>query len=243
MPTAAPSAISPAPLTILYRDAQTIAVDKPAGMLVHRSWIAEEDEVFLLQTLRDQIGQRVYPIHRLDRPTSGVMLFALSSEAARAMCGVFELREVTKEYLAIVRGYTDEEGHIDYPLREEPHKPEQQAVTDYTRLATVELPFPVGRYSTSRYSLVRVTPVTGRMRQIRKHFHHIFHPLIGDTSHGEGRHNRLFREQFDCHRLLLHAHRLTLQLPHRSSPLTIEAPLPAEYIRLFAAFGWQDVEA
>ncbi len=229
-------------LTILYRDEHTIAVDKPAGMLVHRSWIAEEDEVFLLQTLRDQIGQRVYPIHRLDRPTSGVMLFALSSEAASKMCGVFEQRSVTKEYLAIVRGYTEERGHIDYALREEPHKPEQQAITDYQRLATVELPIPIGRYQSARYSLVRVTPLTGRMRQIRKHFHHIFHPLIGDTSHGEGRHNRLFREHFDCHRLLLHAHRLTLQLPHHDDTITIEAPLPDEFIRLFDAFEWNKTE-
>ncbi len=228
----------PQPLTILYRDEQTIAVDKPAGMLVHRSWIAEEDEVFLLQSLRDQIGQRVYPIHRLDRPTSGVILFALSSKAARQLCGVFEQRAVIKEYLAIVRGYTDEQGHIDYALQEEPHKPAQQAITDYQRLATVELPIPIGRYQTARYSLVRVTPLTGRMRQIRKHFHHIFHPLIGDTSHGEGRHNRLFREQFDCHRLLLHAHRLILPRPDGEGLLTIEAPLPPGFQRLFAAFGW-----
>ncbi|MEN8169751.1 MAG: pseudouridine synthase [Pseudomonadota bacterium] len=225
-------------LNILYHDDNYVAVDKPPGMLVHRSWIAEENEVFLLQTLRDQIGQRVYPVHRLDRPTSGVILFALSSEAARKMCGVFEQREIKKEYLAIVRGYTDERGHIDYPLREEPHKPEQQAITDYQRLATVELPIPVGRYNTARYSLVRVTPVTGRMRQIRKHFHHIFHPLIGDTSHGEGRHNRLFREQFDCQRLLLHAQRLTLPHPESRTLLTIEAPLPAEFVRLFAVFDW-----
>lgn len=231
------------PLTILYRDAHYIAVDKPAGMLVHRSWIAEEDEVFLLQTLRDQIGQRVYPIHRLDRPTSGVILFALSSEAARQMCGIFEARSVTKEYLAIVRGYTEEHGHIDYALQEEPHKPAAPAITDYQRLATVELPIPIGRYNSARYSLVRVMPLTGRMRQIRKHFHHIFHPLIGDTSHGEGRHNRLFRDQFDCPRLLLHAHRLTLSLPGSASPLSIVSPLPEEFLRLFERFGWHGVES
>lgn len=228
------------PLTILYRDDDYIAVDKPAGMLVHRSPIAGNEEVFLLQTLRDQIGQWVYPIHRLDRPTSGVILFALSSEAARQMCGVFEERSVNKEYLAIVRGYTDETGHIDYALQEEPHKPAQDAVTNYERLATVELPIPIGRYNTARYSLVRVKPLTGRMRQIRKHFHHIFHPLIGDTSHGEGRHNRLFREQFDCHRLLLHAHRLALSHPIRGEHITIEAPLPVEFLRLFESFQWQD---
>jgi tRNA pseudouridine65 synthase len=228
----------PPPLTLLYRDEYYIAVNKPAGLQVHRSWISEENEVFLLQRLRDQIGQRVYPIHRLDRPTSGVILFALSSEAARVMCGVFEQREVTKEYLAIVRGYTEEQGHINYPLREEPHKPEQQAITDYQRLATVELPIPIGRYNTARYSLVRVTPHTGRMRQIRKHFHHIFHPLIGDTSHGEGRHNRLFREEFAVERLLLHAHRLQLPYPGSETALIITAPLPPEFEQLMTRFGW-----
>lgn len=232
---------SPPLLTLLYRDVHYVAVDKPAGMLVHRSWIAEEDELFLLQTLRDQLGQRVYPIHRLDRPTSGVILFALSSEAARVMCGVFEQRSVRKEYLAIVRGYTEEQGRIDYPLREEPHKPEQQAITEYQRLATVELPFAIGRYSTTRYSLVRVTPITGRMRQIRKHFHHIFHPLIGDTSHGEGRHNRLFREEFAVARLLLHARRLQLPHPDTHAPLNITAPLPEEFVQLMRRFGWEDV--
>jgi len=229
------------PLNILYRDDNYIAVDKPAGLLVHRSPIAGEESEFLLQTLRDQIGQWVYPIHRLDRPTSGVILFALSSEAARQMCEVFEQRKVTKEYLAIVRGYTDESGHIDYALQEEPHKSAQEAVTDYERLATVELPIPIGRYKTARYSMVRVMPLTGRMRQIRKHFHHIFHPLIGDTSHGEGRHNRLFREQFGCHRLLLHAQRLSLPHPISEALITIEAPLPIEYTQLFERFQWQDV--
>ncbi|MCW8841401.1 MAG: pseudouridine synthase, partial [Gammaproteobacteria bacterium] len=169
------------PLTILYRDENYIAVDKPDGLQVHRSWISEESEQFLLQRLRDQIGQRVYTIHRLDRPTSGVILFGLSSEAARAMCGLFENHRVKKTYLAVARGYCDPQGHIDYPLREEPDKPLQQAITDYRTLATAELPIPVGRYSTARYSLVEIKPLTGRSRQIRKHFHHIFHPLIGDT--------------------------------------------------------------
>lgn len=225
-------------LTILYRDEDYIAVDKPAGLQVHRSWISEEREAFLLQRLRDQIGRRVYTIHRLDRPTSGVILFALSSEAARGMCEVFEKRKVEKGYLAIVRGYTDDEGHIDYPLREEPHKPAQQAVTDYRTLARVELPIPVGRYNSARYSLVEVMPRTGRSRQIRKHFHHIFHPLIGDTSHGEGRHNRLFREHFQVERLLLHAHRLAFRHPLNGEAITIQAPLPEAFVKLFGEFGW-----
>lgn len=229
------------PLTILYRDDDYIAVDKPAGLQVHRSWISEENEQFLLQRLRDQIGRRVYTIHRLDRPTSGVILFALSSEAARAMCAVFEERRVEKFYLAVVRGYSDAEGHIDYPLREEPHKPEQEAITDYRTLATVELPIAVGRYNSARYSLVEIKPLTGRSRQIRKHFHHIFHPLIGDTSHGEGRHNRLFRDHFSVHRLLLHAWKLSLPHPVSGERLTIIAPLPEEFERLMREFGWQGV--
>jgi len=229
------------PLTILYRDDDYIAVDKPAGLQVHRSWISEENEQFLLQRLRDQIGRRVYTIHRLDRPTSGVILFALSSEAARAMCSVFEERRVEKFYLAVVRGYSDAEGHIDYPLREEPHKPEQEAITDYRTLATVELPIAVGRYNSARYSLVEIKPLTGRSRQIRKHFHHIFHPLIGDTSHGEGRHNRLFRDHFSVHRLLLHAWKLSLPHPVSGERLTIIAPLPEEFERLMREFGWQGV--
>ncbi|MGM0595184.1 MAG: pseudouridine synthase [Pseudomonadota bacterium] len=228
-----------APLTILYRDEHYIAVDKPSGLQVHRSWISEETEHFLLQRLRDQIGQRVYTIHRLDRPTSGVIIFGLSSEAARAMCGVFERREAEKGYLAVARGYCDEVGHIDYALREEPDKPLQEAVTDYRTLATVELPIPIGRYHSARYSLVAITPLTGRSRQIRKHFHHISHPLIGDTSHGEGRHNRLFRERFGIHRLLLHAHRLSLPHPVNGDRLTITAPLPEAFARLKQAFGWE----
>jgi len=232
--------MSYAPLTILSRDEHYIAVDQPAGLQVHRSWISEENEEFLLQRLRDQIGQRVYTIHRLDRPTSGVIIIALSSEAARAMCGVFENRLVVKNYLAVVRGYTDDEGHIDYPLREEPHKPEQEAITDYRTLATVELPIPVGRYQTARYSLVLITPLTGRSRQIRKHFHHIFHPLIGDTSHGEGRHNRLFREHFDVQRLLLHAWKLRFRHPLSDEEMEITAPLPVEFAKLFGEFGWSD---
>ncbi|MCW9087979.1 MAG: pseudouridine synthase [Gammaproteobacteria bacterium] len=229
------------PLTILYRDENYIAVDKPAGLQVHRSWISEESEQFLLQRLRDQIGQRVYTIHRLDRPTSGVILFGLSSEAARAMCGLFENRRVKKSYLAVARGYCDAVGHIDYPLREEPDKPLQQAITDYRTLATAELPIPVGRYSTARYSLVEIKPLTGRSRQIRKHFHHIFHPLIGDTSHGEGRHNRLYRERFGVHRLLLHAWKLAFRHPLSGEEMEIIAPLPEAFVRVMGEFGWEGV--
>jgi len=224
-------------LTILYQDQHYVAIDKPAGMLVHRTRIAEAGE-YAMQRLRDQLGRRVYIVHRLDRPTSGVLLFALSSEAARDMCALFESRQVGKKYLAVVRGYTDAAGIIDYPLREEKHKEPQPAVTRYRRLATVELDIPVGRYPKARYSLVEVVPTTGRMHQIRKHFAHIFHPLVGDTTHGEGRHNRLFRDHFALERLLLLATELSFPHPYLCNRVTIGAPLPPDVDTLFARFGW-----
>lgn len=226
------------PLTILYQDEHYVAIDKPAGMLVHRTRIAEEAE-YAMQRLRDQLGQHVFVVHRLDRPTSGVLLFALSSEAARAMCAVFESRQVEKRYLAVVRGWTDENGTIDHALREEKHKEAQQAVTHYRRLATVELDIPIGRYPKARYSLVEARPETGRMHQIRKHFAHIFHPLVGDTTYGEGRHNRLFRDQFGIDRLLLMATELCFVHPYRNETVALRAPLPPEVATLFAQMGWQ----
>jgi tRNA pseudouridine65 synthase len=230
------------PLTILYQDEHYVAIDKPSGMLVHRTRIAEEAE-YAMQRLRDQLGQHVFVVHRLDRPTSGVLLFALSSEAAREMCAVFESRQVEKRYLAVVRGWTDEAGVIDYALREEKHKEAQQALTRYRRLATVELDIPIGRYPQARYSLVEALPETGRMHQIRKHFAHIFHPLLGDTTYGEGRHNRLFRDHYGCERLLLMATLLRFIHPYSREPVTIHAAPPEDVRTLFAQLGWTEALA
>lgn len=227
-----------APLPVLYRDEHFVAIDKPAGLQVHRSRISDAS-AFALQQLRDQIGQRVYPVHRLDRPTSGVLIFALSPGAARDLGAQFAAHTAVRRYLAITRGYTEPEGTIDYSLREDASRPLQEAVTHYRRLATIELPIAVGRYSTARYSLVEATLETGRTHQIRKHFAHIFHPLIGDTTYGEGRHNRLFREHFDSHSLLLFAQRLEITHPYSREALSIEAALPNEWSGLFARFGWE----
>lgn len=228
------------PLTILYRDDHYVAIDKPTGMLVHRTHLSDEGP-YAVQTLRDQLGQHVYPVHRIDRPTSGVLLFALNSDAARRVAAQFEHHTLEKRYLAVVRGFTAEEETIDYPLQEEPHLPQQQALTRYRRLATVTLDIPVGRYPQARYSLLEVTPQTGRMHQIRKHMHHIFHPIVGDTTHGEGRHNRLFRDHFDSRRLLLFATSLTFQHPYSGERLTIEAPLCERSSELFKRLGWETI--
>jgi tRNA pseudouridine65 synthase len=224
-------------LDVLYRDEHLVAINKPSGLLVHRTNIAS-DRVALVQLLRDQLGRRVYPVHRLDRGTSGALLFALSPESAARLIRAFENRAVAKSYVAVVRGFVDAEGEIDYPLAEEEGRPRQPAVTRYRRLSTVELPVAVSREASTRYALVEACPHTGRMHQVRRHFKHIAHPVIGDTVHGDGRHNRFFRDWFGVHRLLLHARRIEFEHPFGRGPLTVEAPLPGPLRGLFALFGW-----
>jgi len=233
-------------LAILYQDEYLVAINKPTGLLVHRSMIDRHETQFALQMARDQIGQRVYPFHRLDKPTSGVLVFALDSNIARQMTEAFSIREVEKEYLAVVRGYTEEQSIIDYALKEEldkmtdrqanQNKEAQSAVTEYQRLATVELPHAVGRYPAARYSLIKVNPKTGRKHQIRRHMKHIFHPIVGDTTHGDGKHNQLFRDVFDCQRLLLHASGLSFFHPVSGEFVSIAAPLDEPFSRIAELF-------
>ena len=227
---------------ILYRDEHLVAVDKPPGLLVHRTRLAAEEDDALLQRLRDALGRRVYAVHRLDRPTSGLVLFGLTPEVGRRLSLLFEVRRVDKRYLAVVRGWLgtpeDPAGVIDYPLADAPDLPLRPALTEYRSLARVELPHAVGRYRTSRYSLLELAPHTGRTHQIRRHLHHIFHPIVGDTTHGEGRHNRLFREHYGCERLLLHAASLAFAHPYTGAPLRIQAPPDAQWQALMARLGW-----
>lgn len=224
------------PLTILYRDEHYVAIDKPPDLLVHRSPISR-DQVFVLQTLRDQLGRRVYPVHRLDRATSGALVFGLSPEAARRLAGAFEARQVEKTYLAVARGWTAPGGLIDHPVADsDGNGVPQPAQTRYRRLAVVELPFAVDRYPCARYSLVEATPLTGRRQQIRRHFKHISHHLVGDTTHGKGPHNRLFRERLGIRRLLLTAQRLAFVHPFTQQPLRISAPLDRDWRRVLLLF-------
>lgn len=183
-------------LEILYRDEYFIAINKPSGLLVHRSPIDRHETRFAIQLLRDQIGQYVYPLHRLDKPTSGVLFFALDKESANLVSEQFKMHSIQKTYLAVVRGYTDDEGEIDYALKEKldkiadkdarVDKDAQEAVTNYKTLAKTELDFAVGRYDRVRYSLIELKPKTGRKHQIRRHMKHISHHLLGDTKYGRG---------------------------------------------------------
>ena len=227
------------PLLVLHRDAWLVAVAKPPGMAVHRSEQVH-DRAPALQVLRNQLGCWVYPVHRLDRGTSGVLLFALDPDTARVVGEAMTRRDVDKRYLAVVRGFAPEHADVDYPLREAPELPPQPARTTLQRLGTVVLPIPVGRYPEARYSLVELRPHTGRLHQLRKHMAHLRHPIVGDVRHGEGRHNRLFRERFGVHRMLLHARAMTLPHPVTGAPLQLRAPLDEELATLLSTLGWSD---
>ncbi len=235
-------------LPVLYRDEALIAVHKPSGLLVHRSALDRHETRFAVQIVRDQVGQHVYPAHRLDRGTSGVLLFALDRDVARQLGEQFQTQQIDKTYLAIVRGYPDETGAIDHPLTRQYDDYEfraadataeaQTALTRYRRLATVELPYAVDRYPTSRYALLELSPETGRRHQIRRHLKHIAHPIIGDATYGKGRHNRLFQERFGCRRMLLACTALRLTHPVTGQPFTLAAPLADDFASVIAALGW-----
>jgi tRNA pseudouridine65 synthase len=233
-------------LDILYRDDHLIAIDKPPGLLVHRSDIDRHETRFAVQLLRDQIGRHVFPAHRLDKGTSGVLLFALDSDTARSLGQAFERGEVEKTYLAVVRGWPPESGIIDHPLsrryddhgRALPATEAQPACTHFRRLASIELPYAVDRYPSARYALVELSPKTGRQHQLRRHMKHIAHPIVGDTTYGKGRHNRFFHETLGCKRLLLAAVRLQLRHPISGESLDLRAPLSGEFAAIIRRMNW-----
>jgi tRNA pseudouridine65 synthase len=210
------------PLTILHRDEHLVAVDKPSGMLVHRMPGCVDREV-VVQCLRDQLGQWVYPVHRLDRGTSGVLLFALDPAVAASVSAAFRTRDVEKRYLALVRGWAPTAQRIDAPIRKPDTKTRVPAITELRRVSVVELPVAVGRHATSRYSLVELSPKTGRTHQLRLHLAHLRHPIIGDVRHGDGRHNRFFREAHGIRRLMLCATSIGFTHPATGAHVSIEA--------------------
>ena len=232
------------PLKILYQDAELIAIDKPSGLLVHRSPVDRWETHFAIQALRDQIGATVHPCHRLDKATSGILLFALCPTVRAEIGSAFEAGLVSKEYFAIVRGWPTDNTTIDHPLERldpltaEPIGNAQPALTHLRVLATTELAIRVDRYPTSRYALVSLKPTTGRRHQLRRHVRHINHPIIGDTTYGQGRHNRLFRERYQSHRLLLAAVGLTFTHPCSGKTITIRAAPAVDFCAVTDQLGW-----
>jgi tRNA pseudouridine65 synthase len=204
-------------IDILYRDDDVVAINKPSGLAVHRGWA--DDDAYAMTLVRDQLGQWVYPVHRLDRGASGVLLFGLSSDAARVLCRQFEQHEAQKRYLALVRGSPPDALVIDHPLRPDNGDVPQAALTDVRRLAQY-----------GRYAWVEARPASGRLHQIRRHLKHVSCPIIGDVRYGKGEHNRLFREHYDLHRLALHAAELRILAPS-GAPLLLQAPLSEDLAR------------
>ena len=224
-------------LPILYRDAFLAAIDKPSGMLVHRTRIAP-DRVTAMNRLRDQLDRWVYPVHRIDRKTTGVLLFALDPETARRLGEAFSERAMRKVYLTVVRGWVLENGVIDHPLKDPSNGRKLEARSTYRRIGLVELPYAVGPYQTARYSMVAVEPHSGRWHQVRRHMRHIAHPVVGDSTHGEIRQNRLFRDRVQVDAMLLHAARLEFSHPRWAHPVRLSAPLPDPFRKVCQRFGW-----
>ena len=231
-------------LQVLYLDDHLVAIDKPPGLLVHRTGLDAGETRFALQLLRDQLDRPVWPAHRLDKGTSGVLLFALDAETASTMGQAFEAGEgLRKTYRAIVRGWPQDEGLIDHPLRRmaddmrEKRVEVQEAKTRYRTLERYDLPIPYGSFPRTRAAMVELEPLTGRRHQLRRHMPHITHPIIGDATHGKGKLNRDLAALLGLQRLWLHAAALELRHPVGGAALRIEAPLGDEWAAWAARHG------
>ncbi len=225
------------PFHILLEDEHFVAINKPSGMLVHRTNISE-DTCFILQLLRDQINQHIYPVHRLDRGTSGVLIFGKTSAAASYFSEQLRNKQIKKKYLAIIRGYVEAEGTIDYPLVNSRGTTKQDAVTHFSKLGETEIFEAISRYPTARYSLVEASPETGRWHQIRRHFSHLRHPIIGDKKHGDVKHNKYFHTNLGIPRMLLHASHLSFKHPEQEKETHIFAPLKPGFEKAIQILGF-----
>lgn len=214
MSTTSSSEVTPPP--ILFRDDALVIVNKPAGLVVHRGWAREA--FYAMTLVRDLVGQHVHPVHRLDRPTSGALVFALNRADVSTIQAAFAAQQVHKRYLALVRGIPDDEGLIDHPIAREKGDEKRSAQTRYRRLAVLW----------NRYAWVQVEPLTGRTHQIRRHLRHKSCPIIGDVKHGDGKHNRRFREELGLHRLALHAVEIAFPHPHTGELVRVHAPVPED---------------
>ena len=233
-------------LDILYRDEHLVVVYKPAGLLVHRSEIDRRETVFAVQVLRQQLQQRVYTVHRLDKPTSGIMVFAFNTDDAAHLSNQFQQRLVKKHYRALVRGFMPSEGTVDYAYAQRfdkldpaTHDRERKlsAITHFECLQQFEIDIPVDRYQSARFSLLQLMPESGRKHQIRRHMKHLSHPIAGDTTYGDGKQNKLLRSHFNCQRLMLSASRLQFQHPRSGENIDIKAEPDATFADVISAMN------
>jgi tRNA pseudouridine65 synthase len=235
-------------LTILYQDDYLVAIDKPAGLFVHRSFMDKNEIYFALQLVRDQIGQYVYPVHRLDKPTSGVLLFALNKDVARQMSDMFVNKTIQKTYYALVRGHLLGDGLIDYPLKEKldklgdknvsRDKPAQEAQSYYQSIAIASVDISLGKYNSVRYSLIKLLPKTGRRHQLRRHLAHLRHPIIGDINYGDNKQNPFFNQYFGFKRLMLIAKQLDFAHPVTGEQLNISVKFDQQWQAVFKSLAW-----
>lgn len=231
-------------IRVIYQDEHVVAMDKPPGLLVHRSPIDKRETEFAVQKLRDKVGQHVYPVHRLDRPTSGVLIFTFSPETASQLGQAMMSKRIEKRYVALTRGWLQGAGMIDYALTfkrdkyADAHRGEdiapQHAVTEYASLQRFSVPMPVGRYDTARYSLVSLRPFTGRKHQLRRHLVHLRHPIIGDTTHGDGTQNKFARAQFGFSHLALTCTAMQFEHPVTGKLVTVETTPHPQFRQLLA---------
>ncbi|MCH3882215.1 pseudouridine synthase [Tenacibaculum aquimarinum] len=227
-------------LEIIFEDEYIICVNKPNNVLVHHARHSRNvaDEESLLQLLDAQVGGKFYPIHRLDRKTSGIILLAKETKYVSKFQELFTDNLIDKTYFGIVRGHAPETKIIDSPVKGRDGKVHKEAETHLTTIEKIVLDIPVKPYDSSRYSLVELKPKTGRMHQLRVHANKISHPLIGDPKYGDKNHNVMFEENFSCKNMFLHAGTLEFKHPFLEEKLFLKATFSKDWITLFKVFNW-----
>jgi tRNA pseudouridine65 synthase len=227
-------------LDIIFEDQFIICVNKPNNMVVHHAYHSRNvaDEIALLQLIQAEKGIKVYPIHRLDRKTSGIILLAKETIHVSKFQELFTNNEIEKTYYGVVRGFSPESKTIDSPVKGRDASIHKDALTYLKTLEQIVLEIPVKPYDSSRYSLVELKPKTGRMHQLRVHTSKISHPLIGDIKYGDKNHDLMFEENFGWKNMFLHAGHLKFKHPFSEEVLILKANFPKDWISLFEEFTW-----
>ncbi|MDX6745934.1 pseudouridine synthase [Polaribacter sp. PL03] len=229
-------------MQVVFEDEYLLCVSKPNNMLVHHAHHSRNvaDETSLLQLIQEEKGIKAYPIHRLDRKTSGIILLAKDTSYVSKFQELFTNNEIEKTYYGVVRGFSPEAKTIDSPVKGRDANVHKEALTYLKTLAQVTLDVPVKPYDSSRYSLVEMKPKTGRMHQLRVHTNKISHPLIGDAKYGDKNHDVMFDENFGWKNMFLHAGKLEFKHPFSEEELVLKANFPEDWISLFKEFSWKN---